>query len=83
MATVLREHGATLNFAGKQAGVLMCQVFQASLSLKQCFHAPALSQAASAGKFDEVRRLVENGVSASASDYDKRTGLVIPFNSLL
>ncbi len=29
VATVLREHGAVLAFPGKQAGVLMCQVFPA------------------------------------------------------
>ena len=27
VAAVLREHGAVLVFPGKQAGVLMCQVF--------------------------------------------------------
>jgi hypothetical protein len=34
-------------------------------------------KAAHAGKIDEVRRLVENGVSTNSADYDKRTGLVI------
>ncbi len=34
VATVLRQNGAALNFAGKRAGVLMCQVFQQFVALK-------------------------------------------------
>ncbi len=34
-------------------------------------------QAAFSGKIDDVKRLVKNGASPNASDYDHRTGLVM------
>jgi ankyrin repeat protein len=36
-----------------------------------------LCQASSAGNLTEVKRLIENGVSANAQDYDGRTALVM------
>ena len=36
------------------------------------------AQASYAGNLEEVKRLIENGVSANAADYDGRTGLVRP-----
>ena len=80
VVALLRAHGATLNMHRNQAGTFICQVQKIGV----CF-GPFLGffvlhfeeQASYAGNIEEVKRLVENGVSANEADYDGRTGLVL------
>jgi hypothetical protein len=51
----------------------MCFLGAIDLSRNVCW----LVQAAFAGNTEQVKRLIENGISSNAADYDGRTALVI------